>query len=123
MQPSEQIDQQIREAPGWRGETLAKLRQLIHDADPDIAEDWKWGTAVFTHNGNICAIGAFKDHVKMNFFQGAALQDAHGLFNAGIDAKATRAIDFHEGDTLRGDDLKDLVREAVDANLAKRRSR
>jgi len=99
---------------------MAKLRRLIHEADPEITEEWKWGTAVFTHKGNVCAIGSFKDHVKLNFFHGAALRDSHGLLNAGLEAKATRAIDFHEGDEVIESDLKDLIREAIDVKSAKK---
>jgi len=117
MKPSEQIDQQIADAAGWRGETLAKLRRLIHDADPDIREEWKWSTAVFSHNGMVCSIGAFKDHVKINFFKGAALRDQHGLINAGLEAKATRGIDLFEGDALDEPKFIVLVKEAVDLNV------
>ena len=117
MTPSEQIDKQIAEAPGWQGPVLAKLRQLIHEADPDIQEAWKWSTAVFSHQGMVCALGSFKDHVKLNFFKGAALRDEHGLINAGLEAKATRAVDFSEGDELDEARLKDLVREAVALNV------
>jgi len=117
MKPSEQIDQQIADAAGWRGETLAKLRRLIHDADPDMREEWKWSTAVFSHKGMVCSIGAFKDHVKINFFKGAALRDQHGLINAGLEAKATRGIDLFEGDALDEPQFIVLVKEAVDLNV------
>jgi hypothetical protein len=70
------------------------LRELIHEADPDLTEEWKWNTAVWTHNGNVCAVGAFKDHIKLNFFKGASLPDPYGLFNSGLDAKASRSIDL-----------------------------
>ncbi|MSP13199.1 MAG: DUF1801 domain-containing protein [Chloroflexi bacterium] len=92
---------------------LARLRQLIREADPDITEEWKWSTAVWTHNGLVCSAGAFKGHVKMHFFQGAALPDQHKLFNAGLEAKKMRAIDFAEGDTINEAALKDLIRAAV----------
>ncbi len=118
MTASEQIDQQIAKATGWQRETLTQLRRLIHEADPDIAEDWKWDTAVFTHKGNVCAISPFKDKVKINFFKGAALKDPSRLFNAGLDAKATRAIDFSQDDALDEGKLKELVREAADLNVA-----
>src|SRR5438876_5334823 len=98
MEPSEQIDKQIAEAPGWRGETMASLRQLIHESDPEIREEWKWNTAVFSHNGMVCALGAFKDHIKINFFKGAALKDQHRLINGGLESKVTRAIDIFEAD-------------------------
>ena len=119
MKPSEQIDKQIAEAPGWQGEVLAKLRQLIHEADPDIAEEWKWSTAVFSHNGMVCALGVFKDHVKLNFFKGASLRDPNGVLNAGLGSKAQRAVDIAEGDTVDESKFRDLIQEAVDLNLRK----
>jgi hypothetical protein len=100
----------IGEVNSWQGCTL------IHEASPDITEDWKWSTAVWTHNGMVCAVSAFKDHVKMNFFKGASLSDPHKLLNAGLDAKAHRSIDFHEGDEIRESALKELIRSAVDLN-------
>ena len=119
MNPSDQIDQQIADAAGWRGERLATLRQLIHEADPDIREEWKWNTAVFSHNGMVCALGSFKDHVKVNFFKGAALEDPHGLINAGQEAKTTRAVDVFEGDALDEPKWIDLFKEAVALNARK----
>jgi len=92
---------------------LARLRQLIHTAAPDINEEWKWETPVFAQKGNVVAIGAFKDHVKLNFFKGASLSDPHALFNAGLEAKATRAIDIHEGDEINELALLDLIRGGV----------
>jgi hypothetical protein len=118
LTPSERITNQIAELPDWRGEMLARLRQLIHEAAPDITEEWKWNTAVWTHKGNVVAAGAFKDHLKLNFFKGASLDDPHDLFNAGLEAKATRAIDFHEGDPIPEAALKDLIRTAVAHNLS-----
>jgi hypothetical protein len=119
MTPSEQIDQQIAEAAGWRGETLTRLRQLIHEADPAIQEEWKWNTAVFSQGGNVCAIAPFKEHVKINFFKGAALKDQHRLINAGLDAETTRAIDIFEGDVLHEREFVHLVREAAALNVKK----
>jgi|SRR4030081_3145661 hypothetical protein len=116
MNPSELIDQQIAELGDWRGEMFGTLRKLIHEADPDITEEWKWSTGVFTHGGMVCAVGAFADHMKINFFQGAALADPQKLFNAGLDAKKTRAIDFYAGDKIDQKALKDLIRSAVDRN-------
>jgi hypothetical protein len=116
MNPSELIDKQIGDLADWRGEMFARLRKLIHEADPDINEEWKWSTGVWTHNGMVCSVGAFADHLKINFFQGAALADPDGLFNAGLDAKKTRAIDFYSGDEIKGAPLKDLVRAAVALN-------
>lgn len=118
MNPSERIDQQIAELTDWRGQMIARLRTLIHEAAPDITEEWKWETAVWSHKGLVCAVGTFKKAVKMNFFQGALLEDAHKLFNAGLDAKKTRAIDFHEGDVIDEAALKELIRTAVAHNGA-----
>ena len=89
---------------------------MVLEADPGVTEEWKWNTPVWSHDGLVCAAAAFKDHLKLNFFQGAALKDPDGLFNAGSDAKATRAIDFHEGDVVDRDALKRLVGEAVTYN-------
>ena len=116
--PSQRITDQIEELADWRGQLLAQLRKLILDAAPEVTEDWKWGTAVWTHQGNVVAAGAFKDHVKLNFFKGASLADPSGLFNAGLDAKATRAIDFHQGDKINVAPLKELVRAAVALNAS-----
>jgi hypothetical protein len=121
MNPSERIDTQIAELADWRGPMIARLRQLIHDADPDITEEWKWETAVWSHQGLVCAVGAFKQTVKMNFFQGAVLKDPQKLFNAGLDAKKTRAIDFHEGDAVDESALKELIRAAVAHNVGGKR--
>ncbi|CAN5177709.1 DUF1801 domain-containing protein [soil metagenome] len=120
MTTKEQIDTYITNLPDWRGDRLAKLRQLIHQADPDIIEEWKWEIPVFTHQGMICAIASFNDHVKINFFQGASLLDPKGLFNAGLEAKRTRAIDLFEGDTIEETSLKELIRTAVSSNTAKK---
>ena len=117
MNPSERIDQQIAELADWRGHMFAQLRKLILEADPDITEEWKWDTAVWSHQGLVCALGAFKKAVKMNFFQGAFLEDPHTLFNAGLDAKTMRSIDFHEGDAIDESALKDLIRAAVAHNV------
>ena len=116
MNASKLIDKQIADLGDWRGKVFAKLRKLINAADPDTIEDWKWNTAVWNHDGMVCAVGGFKDHVKMNFFKGASLEDPQGLFNAGLEAKATRAIDFHEGDKIDEPALKNLVRAAVAYN-------
>ncbi len=110
------ITRQIDELGDWRGKAIARLRALIIEAVPDIEEDWKWGTAVWTHNGMVCSAGAFKDHVKLNFFKGASLKDPKHLFNAGLDAKAMRAIDFAEGDKIDSAGIKGLFRRAVALN-------
>jgi hypothetical protein len=119
--PSQLITNMIAELGDWRGELLARLRKLILDSAPDITEEWKWDTPVWTHKGLVCSAGAFKDHVKLNFFKGASLKDPKGLFNAGLDAKATRAIDFREGDNINASSLKNLVRTAVAENLSRRK--
>ncbi len=117
MNPSERIDQQIAELADWRGQMVARLRKLIIEADPNISEEWKWETAVWAYQGLVCAVGAFKQTVKMNFFLGASLEDPHTLFNAGLDAKKTRAIDFREGDSVDESALKDLIRAAIAHNV------
>lgn len=118
LNPSQQIDNYIKGLTDWRGKTTARLRKLIREAAPELTEEWKWDTPVWSHKGNVVAAGVFKDHVKLNFFKGASLKDTKGLFNAGLDAKATRAIDFNEDDTLDEAALKDLVREAVAYNTS-----
>lgn len=118
MNPSELVDKQIAELADWRGKTMTKLRKIIHEADLEITEDWKWDTPVFSHDGLVLALAAFKGNVKMNFFQGASLPDSHKLFNAGLEAKKTRAIDFHENDEINEPALKDLIRAAVARNRA-----
>ena len=120
MNASEQIDQYIAGISDWRGEMLARIRQLVLESDVDIAEEWKWGSPVWSHNGLVCSASAFKDHVKINFFQGAVLADPDKLFNAGLEAKKTRAIDFHEGDSINESALKELVRRAVAHNAGKK---
>jgi hypothetical protein len=117
MSPSQRIDNQIAELADWRGPMLARLRQVVLAADPDIIEEWKWGSAVWTKKGMLCSGGVFKDHVKMHFFNGASLEDPQGLFNAGLDAKAMRAIDFLEGDQIDESALKDLIRAAIAYNM------
>ena len=118
LTPSEHIDKAIKDLPDWRGELIARVRRLIQDAVPEITEEWKWDTPVWSFKGNVVAAGAFKDHVKLNFFKGASLDDPKGLFNAGLDAKATRAIDFGEGDAIDEAALKDLIRAAVAQNAS-----
>jgi len=113
---SQLITNMIAELGDWRGKLLAQLRKLILDTAPDVTEEWKWGTAVWTSNGMVCAAGAFKDHVKLNFFKGASLKDPKRLFNAGLDAKATRAIDFTANDKIDESALKALIRAAVAHN-------
>jgi hypothetical protein len=118
VNPSKLITAYIAELGGWRGTMLAQLRKLILEAAPGITEEWKWDTPVWAHNGLVCATGAFKDHVKVNFFKGASLKDPKRLFNAGLEAKATRAIDFSEGDKIDASALKDMIRAAVALNAS-----
>ncbi len=116
MNPSDRITAYIDQLGDWRGKLLARLRTLIGAASPDLVEDWKWNTPVWSCDGNVLAAGAFQDHVKLNFFKGASLKDPRGLFNAGLEAKASRAIDLHQGDRLDEAALTALVREAVALN-------
>ena len=118
MTASQHIDNYIKGLRDWRGEMVARLRKLILEADPDLIEEWKWDTPVWSSKGNVVAVGVFKDHVKLNFFKGASLADPNGLFNAGLDAKATRAIDIAEGEEIDEAALKDLVRTAVAYNAS-----
>lgn len=118
MTASQQIDQYIHRLTDWRGNLLARLRKVILEAYPDLNEEWKWDTPVWSYYGNVVSAGVFKDHVKLNFFKGAALEDPKGLFNAGTDAKASRAIDFRENDALDEPALRELVRAAVAHNLS-----
>src|SRR5947209_3440350 len=102
IDPSKLIDKQIADLTDWRGKMLAKLRKIIHDADPELTEDWKWGTAVWSHKGLVLAVGAFKETVKMNFFQGASLPDPNKLFNAGLEREVD--IDGNAGQDYDGAD-------------------
>src|ERR1700720_75796 len=117
------IDERIKELGDWRGKTLAKVRDIIHQADPEIVEEWKWvkattpGTPVFSHGGIVCTGETYKNVVKMTFAKGAALQDPSGLFNSSLEGNVRRAIDIHEGDKLDEAALKDLIRAAVALNL------
>jgi hypothetical protein len=118
LTPSERITNYIAQLNDWRGRTLAQLRQLILEAGPTLTEEWKWDTPVWSHKGNVVAAGVFKDHLKLNFFKGASLPDPHHLFNAGLEAKATRAIDFHEGDPIPTPTLTELIQSAIAHNLS-----
>jgi hypothetical protein len=120
--PSEQIDERIAELGDWRGETLARVRALIHEADPDVVEEFKWakrtspGTPVWEHDGIICTGESYKDKVKLTFAKGASLDDPAGLFNSSLEGNVRRAIDIAEGESLDEDGFKDLVRAAVALN-------
>jgi hypothetical protein len=118
--PSENIDRFIVGLADWRGDLISRLRALINEAEPALKEDWKWDTPVWSSNGNVCAVGAFKDSVKINFFKGANLPDPQGLFNGGLQAKASRSIDLAEDDSIDEGALQDLVRAAAAHNSVKR---
>jgi hypothetical protein len=123
---SKKITQRIWELGDWRGETLARIRQLIHDADPEIQEEWKWekpssgGTPVWSHNGGVCTGESYKQVVKLTFFRGASLGDPKRLFNSSLEGNTRRAIDIREGEKLNEAAFKKLIRSAVAANSAAR---
>ena len=114
--PSELIDAKIEELGDWRGDMLARLRALIKEAVPDVTEEWKWATPVWSHNGLICTGETYKKVVKTTFAKGASLADPSGLFNASLEGNVRRAIDFHEGDKLDKKALKTLIQAAVSLN-------
>ena len=118
MTASQHIDEFLTELTDWRGEWIARFRDLIRKTAPEVREEWKWGVPIWSYKGNVVASGVFKDHVKLNFFKGASLKDPKGLFNAGLEAKATRAIDIGENDKIDEAALKELVRAAVDFNAS-----
>jgi len=120
MNASEQIDELIAKLPDWRGTTLANIRKIIKNADPEIVEEWKWmGTSSWSHDGLLCLANAFKDKVKLTFSDGASLPDPDRLFNNGLEGKKWRTIDFHKGDKINETSLTILVRSAIDFNHAK----
>jgi hypothetical protein len=120
---SKLIDAKIKELGDWRGKTFAKVLEIIHAADPEIVEEWKWvkasnpGTPVFSHGGIVCTGETYKSVVKMTFAKGAALKDPSGLFNSSLEGNVRRAIDIHEGEKINEAALKDLIRAAVALNL------
>ena len=116
---SGQIDRHIAGLGDWRGEVMTRLRTIINSADSSLTEEWKWDTPVWTSNGNVCAMGAFKDGVKVNFFKGASLPDPRHVFNGGLDAKTSRSIDLKQGDRIDDAAIKELVRAAVARNSKK----
>jgi hypothetical protein len=119
--PSRLIDARIAELGDWRGETLARVRALIKQADPEVVETWKWrGVPVWEHAGIICTGETYKTAVKLTFAKGAALQDPSGLFNASLEGGTRRAIDIHEGDRIDAEALKALIRAAVALNISAR---
>jgi len=125
---SDLIDKRINELGDWRAKTLSTVRGIIKEADPDVVEEWKWvkatnpGTPVWSHNGGICTGEAYKNVVKLTFFNGAALKDPAGLFNSSLEGKVRRAIDIKENEDVNEDALKNLIREAVQLNLVKSES-
>ena len=117
--PSQLIDARIKELGDWRGETLARVRILIKQADPEVVEEWKWrGVPVWSHAGIICTGETYKNVVKMTFAKGASLEDPSGLFNSSLEGNTRRAIDFHEGDKIDEKALKALIRAAVALNTS-----
>ena len=120
---SASIDKKIKELGDWRGKTFTKVRELIHQADPEIVEEWKWakatspGTPVFSHGGIVCTGETYKTVVKLTFARGAALKDPSGLFNSSLEGNVRRAIDIHEGEKVNEAALKDLIRAAVALNV------
>lgn len=121
---SKNITKKVQELGDWRGETLARVRQLIHDAVPEIQEEWKWakanstGTPVWSHDGGVCTGESYKQVVKLTFFRGASLQDPQKLFNSSLEGNTRRAIDIREGEKLNEAAFKELIRSAVAANSA-----
>ncbi len=115
--PSQLITERIAALGDWRGETLARVRQLIEEADPEITEEWKWrGVPVWTDGGIVCTGESYKTHVKLTFAKGASIKDPKGIFNSSLEGKARRAIDLHEGDKINESAFKDIIRAAVKLN-------
>ena len=125
---SQTIDQRIRELADWRGSVLKRIRELIHEADPEVVEEWKWqkasspGTPVWSHNGGICTGESYKQAVKLTFFHGASLKDPAHLFNSSLEGQTRRAIDILKGDAIEEPAFKELIRAAVAFNVAKRKT-
>lgn len=117
--PSELIDKAIAALDDWRGETLAKLRKLIHEADPDVVEEWKWGIPVWSHDGIVCTGETYKAAVKTTFAKGASVEDPKGLFNSSLEGATRRAIDFRQGEAIDEAAFKALIRAAVALNASK----
>jgi len=113
------IDERIRELGDWRGKTLAQIRALIKQADPDVVEEWKWENPVWSHSGIICTGESYKNAVKTTFIKGASLPDPSGLFNSSLGGGTRRAIDFHDGEKINEQAFKDLIRSAVALNTAR----
>ena len=117
--PSELIDKAIAALEDWRGETLARIRKLIHEADPDVVEEWKWGIPVWSHDGIVCTGETYKAAVKTTFAKGASVEDPKGLFNSSLEGATRRAIDFRQGEAIDEAAFKALFRAAVAVNAAK----
>ena len=123
------IDEKIKELGDWRGKTLAKVREIIHEADPEIVEEWKWvkptnpGTPVWSHDGGVCTGETYKEVVKLTFFRGASLQDPQKLFNSSLEGNTRRAIDIRQGEKFNEGAFRELIRSAVAANSAARTQR
>lgn len=119
LTPSARITARIAALGDWRGDALARMRALIHEADPDVVEEWKWmGTPVWSHDGILCTGESYKDKVKLTFAKGASMRDPTGLFNASLDGNMRRAIDIHAGEAVDADAFKALIREAIAFNSA-----
>ena len=114
MTANERIDEYINKTNDWRGDLIKEIRELIHEVEPDIEEEWKWNSPVFSHNGKmICSLGAFKTHIGLNFFNGAMIEDADRFFNSGLEAKKSRSINFQKEDKIEEKALKSLLAKAV----------
>ncbi len=121
VKPNERIDKLIADLSDWRGKTFADIREIICQADPEIVEEWKWmGTPVWSHDGIVCIANAFKDKVKLTFYEGASIKDPEKLFNNGLEGNRWRTIDYFKGDKVGEQKLKDLVCSAVAYNIAKK---
>lgn len=121
--PSQLIDERIEELGDWRGQMLSKVRNLVRQVDPEVVEEWKWrGTPVWSHDGMICTGETYKNVVKMTFAKGASLKDPSHIFNSSLDGNVRRAIDFHEGDEVDEEALKELIRAAVALNKSSRKT-
>lgn len=118
--PADLIDARIAELGDWRGETLARLRALIHEADPEVVEEWKWGNPVWSHQGILTTGESYKKAVKLTFAQGAALPDPKGLFNSSLEGAVRRAIDVHQGEKIDEEAFKQLIRAAVAFNSSRK---
>ncbi|KRA75052.1 hypothetical protein ASD89_09785 [Caulobacter sp. Root656] len=116
--PSELIDKAIAALDDWRGETLARIRKLIHEADPDVVEEWKWGIPVWSHDGILCTGETYKAAVKTTFIKGASVEDPSGLFNSSLEGATRRAIDFRQGEAIDEEAFKALIRATVALNIS-----